>query len=469
MQSSPKPNRVLTVFSLVMINIIAIDSLRNLPTNAAAGLPIISFYLLGALCFLLPCALITAELATRFPQTGGAYVWVREAFGKQWAFISIWLQWIYNVVWYPTILVFIAANLGFLIAPQWANNKVYMLSMVIGLFSLATLGNFFGMKISSAVSSFSAIVGTLIPMIIMIILGVDWLWGQHNLAIAFHTQAFIPSLSHNNNLALISVVLFSLMGLEMSSVHAQEVKNPKKDYPKALTYSSLIIPTTMILATLTIVMIVPTKTLSIVNGMNQALQTITNALHVHWLLPMIIIMIIIGSFGGMAAWVIGPTKALMIAADDGTLPKFMGRTNRFGAPTGTLTVQFFLVLTISCLYLFYPHISTAYWILSDITAQLALLFYIILFISAIKLRYTQRHSQGTYRIPGKRNAGMWITATVAIAVCVTVMLLGFIRPEAIPTGNVFIYELFLIGGTVVFAFSPLLVILIKKTSQKKAA
>ena len=95
-----------------MINVIAIDSLRNLPANAEMGLTIAFFYVIIALLFLLPCILITAELATHWPKTGGAYVWVKEAFGPRWGFVSIWLQWIYNVFWYPTILSFIAVNIA---------------------------------------------------------------------------------------------------------------------------------------------------------------------------------------------------------------------------------------------------------------------------------------------------------------------------------------------------------------------
>ncbi len=105
--------RVLSVFSLVMINVIAIDSLRNLPTNADNGLTILLFYLIAAAIFLVPSVLVTAELATHRPKTGGVYVWVREAFGPQWGFFTIWLQWIYNVFWYPTILSFIAVNIAY--------------------------------------------------------------------------------------------------------------------------------------------------------------------------------------------------------------------------------------------------------------------------------------------------------------------------------------------------------------------
>src|SRR3990167_7253158 len=99
--------RVLSVFSLVMINVIAVDSIRTLPMAASYGALLITLYLIAALAFFIPTALITAELATTWPEKGGIYTWVKLAFGPKWGLCVVYLQWIYNVVWYPTILTLI--------------------------------------------------------------------------------------------------------------------------------------------------------------------------------------------------------------------------------------------------------------------------------------------------------------------------------------------------------------------------
>src|SRR5687767_4859264 len=103
---SSKPHKKLNLFALVMINVIAVDNLRSLTAGAEYGYALVFFYLLAAILFFIPTILVTAELATGWPTTGGVYVWVKEAFGEQWGFLTIWLQWIYNVVWYPTIFTF---------------------------------------------------------------------------------------------------------------------------------------------------------------------------------------------------------------------------------------------------------------------------------------------------------------------------------------------------------------------------
>jgi amino acid transporter len=110
--------KTLSVISLVMINVIAIDSVRTLPMGAEYGFSLVFYYLMAAVLFFLPVSLVAAELATGWPETGGVYVWVREAFGKKTGFVAIWLQWFYNVCWYPTIMATVAATLAYCIDPN---------------------------------------------------------------------------------------------------------------------------------------------------------------------------------------------------------------------------------------------------------------------------------------------------------------------------------------------------------------
>ena len=147
-----KNKKILGVFAVTMINVIAVDSLRTLPFSAAFGLSLVFFYILAAIMFFLPIALISAELATGWPSKGGIYVWVREAFGERWGFVVIWLQWVYNIVWYPTILAFIAGTIAYLVAPNLAENKIFMLTTILTILWAATLLNFFSIKVSSIVS-----------------------------------------------------------------------------------------------------------------------------------------------------------------------------------------------------------------------------------------------------------------------------------------------------------------------------
>ncbi|WP_131780894.1 APC family permease [Legionella gresilensis] len=449
MHSSKK---VLSVFSLVMINVIAVDSLRTLPMSAKLGLPLITYYIVAAITFFIPIALVAAELATAYPRTGGIYVWVREAFGQRAGFITIWLQWIYNVVWYPTILAFIAATFSYLFAPELANNKMYLLTTTIGLFWLFTFLNCFGMRLSSWVSTIGAIFGTILPMLLIIGLGIIWLAQGRPSAVDW-SSSWLPDFSNLGNLSLFAAVLFGLIGVEMSAVHAEEVKNPQRDYPRAILYSICIIFLTLVLSSLAIVVVVPNAKLSVVSGLIDAFAIFFSNYNMTWMTFIIALLIILGGLSGVSAWIIGPTKGLLIAARDGSLPPVFAKVNQYGSPAPILIIQSIIFTLLTSVFILFDSINAAYWLLSDLCAQMALLVYIFMFAAAIKLRYSQPDLPRVYKVPGG-NLLMWIISLTGIMCCILAMLIGFVPPTQIPIGNVAFFEAFLIIGLIVFVAIP---------------
>lgn len=450
--SKSQSKRVLTVFSLVMINVIAVDSVRTLPITAKLGLSLVSYYVLAAFIFFIPVALVAAELATAYPQTGGLYIWVREAFGRRAGFITIWLQWIYNVVWYPTILAFIAATIAYLFAPELANNKLFILLTIIILFWVFTLLNCFGMKVSSIVSTIGASIGTLVPMIGITFLGFFWLYQGRPIEIG-PLSSLWPDFSKLGNLSLFSAVLFGLLGMEMSAVHAEEVKNPQRDYPRALLFSTIIIFSTLVLGSLAIIIVVPNTELSVVSGLIDAYAIFFNAYHMPWMTQVTALFIIIGGLSGVSAWIIGPTKGLLVSARDGSIPSAFAQVNKYGAPVVILIAQGLIFTLLSCVFILFDSINAAYWILSDLCAQMALLVYLFMFAAAIKLRYSQPDMPRAYKIPGG-NLGMWIVAGVGIVCCSATIMIGFVPPTQIPFQNAFYFQAFLVGGLALFVLIP---------------
>lgn len=444
--------KILSVFSLVMINVIAVDSLRTLPISAKLGLSLISYYLVAAFAFFIPVALVAAELATAYPNTGGIYIWVREAFGKRAGFITIWLQWIYNVVWYPTMLSFIAATMAYLISPDLANNKFFLLGTAIILFWLFTLLNCFGMRLSSIVSVIGASIGTVLPMVAIIVLAIIWMIQGRPIAVNYPSSWF-PDFSSFGNLSLFSAILFGLIGMEMSAVHAEEVKNPQRDYPRALLYSTILIISTLSLGSLSIVIVVPNDNLSVVSGLIDAYAVFFASYHMPWMTSVIAVLIILGGLSGVSAWIIGPTKGLLVSARDGSLPPRFARVNKYGAPVTILVTQALIFTALSSIFIMIDSINAAYWMLSDLSAQMALLVYIIMFSAAIKLRYSKPDHPRGYTIPGG-NIVMWIVSGTGIICCIAAMLIGFVPPSQIPIGNVYLFESFLAGGLVLFVLIP---------------
>jgi putative glutamate/gamma-aminobutyrate antiporter len=456
--------KILSVFSLVMINVIAVNNLKTLPFSAQFGTSLIFFYLIAAFLFFIPSALVSAELATGWPSKGGIYVWVREAFGKRMAFLSIWLQWVYNVVWYPSILAFMAVIFAYLIDPALAKNKFYMLSMVVGSFWLCTLINLFGMKISSWISSFGALIGIIVPTIFITTLGAFWVFMGKPLQITMNWENILPDFTHFNNLAFLVAVLFGLIGMEMSAVHADEVKNPQTDYPKALLYSVFIILSALILASLAIACVIPKEQINIASGVIDAFLLFFAAFHLQWMLPIIIVLMLIGSLSSVTSWIIGPTKGLLVASEDGNLPKLFQQTNAQGVPAGLLIIQGIIVTILSSVFLFMPSINSSYWILSAMTAQLALIFYLFLFAAALKLRYSKPDQHRAFKVPGGK-IGIWMICTTAMLTCVIVIFFGFLPPPDMQINNIYVYEGILIAGMVLFCLPPFFIYRSKSTKK----
>lgn len=455
-QSSPR-RKALGFFQLVMINVIAVDSIRTLPFSAVYGFTLVFFYLLAAVTFFIPTALVSAELGTGWPTQGGIYVWVREAFGKKISFVTIWLNWIYNVFWYPTIMALIAGTFAYFFDPKLADNRWYMCFSVLILFWGATLINCFGMNVSSFFSTIGALVGTIFPMLLIALLGIIWIVQGNPVQTPLDAAHFFPTSWDTSNLAFLSTVLFGLLGLEMAATHAAEMRNPKRDYPRSLLVSGIIILATIVLASLALAIVVPAKDLSLATGIMQAFATFVAAYDLPWLLPLIAGFIVLGGLSAVGAWIIGPTHGLLVACRDGSLPKILGHTNKHGVPTNILILQAVIVSLLSLLFILLPTVNSSYWLLSVITAQLALLVYIALFAAGLKLYYSKPHVERAFRIPGKK-FGVWSVCSLGILSCVIVILLGFLPPSQVPVENIFLYEIVLIGGMVLCCGLPLLIL-----------
>ena len=389
----------MSLFTLTMINVIAIDSLRSIPMSAHYGFSLVFYYVLSALIFFIPSALISAELSTGWPQTGGIYVWVREAFGIPIGFLVIWLQWIYNICWYPTVLSLLAATLAYIIDPKLANNALYMLIVIFSVYWIITIVTLFGMRASGLLSTVTAIFGTLVPMVFITILGVVWLFCGKPMHISMSFHSFFPSILKPSHLALLLGILYGLVGMEMSATHAQEVKNPQKDYPKALLFSTIIILVSLILSSLAVAIVIPSDKLNLITGLLEAFLFFFKAFGLTWLIPVVAVLIVVGVIGGVGAWLIGPTRGLLVAAKDGCIPPFLQKTNKRNIPIAILITQGMVFSLISFIFLFMPSVNSSFWILSALTGQLALLSYVFMFAAAIWLRYKYPEVRRMYKIP----------------------------------------------------------------------
>lgn len=459
------PKRILSVFVLAMLNVSVMASLRNLPLVAEYGLEAVFYFLVVALFFLIPCALVSAELATGWPKAGGVYIWVREALGDRWGFFAIWIQWAHNLAWYPVILSFVATTIAYVVNPHLVDNKHFVLAVILVSFWGMTLINYLGIRASSWFSTIGVILGTILPGLFIIGLGFSWFFIANPDQIYLDTSAIIPHPEKFKNVVFLAGMFLAFAGLEVTAAHAANVINPQKNYPRSILIAALITFLIFMLGSLSIAVVIPQKEISLVSGLMEAFKTFFAHYRLDWILPIMGVLLIIGAIAEVNAWIIGPVKGLYATSIHGNLPPFFQKVNRFGMPTHLLLFQAIIVSLASLIFLHMPTLSSSYWILSALSAQSYLIMYILMFISALRLRYTKPHVPRTYKIPYPHK-GIWLACIMGIFSSCFAIFIGFFPPAQLQTGSLFFYESFLIIALLIMCGIPLIFYQLRKPSWR---
>ena len=466
MEQPVSQRRFMNVFLLAMLNLSIMASLRNLPIVAHYGYGLIIMYALVAITFLFPCAMISAELATGWAHTGGIYIWVREAFGARWGFFAVWMQWIHNVTWFPAILSFSAATLAYIINPALAENKLYLISVILVGFWGSTLFNCFGLKMSSWFSAFGVIAGTIVPGLLIIGFGLWWIFAGYPMQIQFSSGSLIPPLDNAQNVVFLAGLFLAFGGLEVTAVHVREVQNPQRNFPRAILLASLIALLLYVAGALSIALVIPPTKINLVSGLIEAFQIFFADYHLSYLLPPIALMIVFGAVGELNAWIIGPVRALHASSKHGDFPPALQKLNKRGIPANLLYMQGVIVSVVALIFLMMPSASSAFWILSAMSVQIYLVMYILMFLAAIKLRYSHEHVHRPYRIPYHK-PGIWLIAGMGIVSSTFAFLIGFIPPGQLDTGNILFYDGFLVVGISIMALIPIVLYTFRKDDWRE--
>ena len=262
----------LGVFTLAIMNVTAVVSLRGLPAEAVYGLSSAFYYLFAAIVFLIPTSLVAAELAAMFQDfQGGVFRWVGEAYGKKWGFLAFWVQWIESTIWYPTVLTFGAVSIAFIGTNDahdmtLASNKIYTLIVVLIIYWLATFISLKGMGWVGKVAKVGVLVGTIIPAALLIILGIAYLATGGHSNLDFHSR-FFPDLTNLDNVVLAASIFLFYAGMERGGIHVKDMQNPSMNYPKAVFIGALITVIIFVLGTFLLCIIIPAKDINLTQSL----------------------------------------------------------------------------------------------------------------------------------------------------------------------------------------------------------
>ncbi|MFE1443039.1 APC family permease [Streptomyces sp. NPDC058739] len=436
----------LTWLTLALMTTASVASLRAAPTMAVYGLACVFLYLLPAVVFLLPTALVSAELASGW--SGGVYRWVSEGLSKPLGFLAVWCQFAMTIFYYPSLLAFVASTIAYVIDPALASNGVYTAIVIMVLYWTGVWVSSRGTKALAGLSSWGLVIGTLIPGTLLVVLGMIFLAQGNPSAAPMTTSHLLPQWTGLASLVLIVNNFLSYSGMEMNAVHVSSLKDPAKEYPKSMFLAMGLVLLIFILPALAISWVVPAHQLSLTAGVMQAFEAFFGYFHIGWMTPIAAIMLISASLAGMLTWLAGPSKGLLeISRQEGYLPPFLQQLNKYGIQQNILVTQGIVTSVIALGYALIPNVSSVYWIFSTITTQVYLIVYLLMFAAAVRLRKSQPDHPRGYRVPALTLVCVvgWLSSLAALAI-------GFVPPSQFGGSSVLSYVVIVGGGLGILGF-----------------
>ena len=264
----------LRLWDVVAMNIVAIVGLRWISRSARIGAPAVTLWILACLLFFVPLAAVLAELSSRHPDQGGIYAWARRAFGPAHGFICGWCMWVNNLFYFPSLLLFAAANLLIpLGANHLADSRAYSVIFVLGFLWATTLLNILGYSAGKWLQHIGSI-ATWIPAVILIACGVIAFATQGS-ATSFAPSQLWPRDNMMDSIGLWSSLCFAFSGFEIASMVGQEIYEPRKTIPRSIVLSGIAITIIYILSSASILVAVPASELAERSGIADAVELVT--------------------------------------------------------------------------------------------------------------------------------------------------------------------------------------------------
>lgn len=458
----------ITMMAMAIMIVTSILSLRGLPSEAKYGIQSIFYYLFAAIVFLLPFSLVCAELASTYTKSGGLYRWVSEAFGPRWGWTAMYFEWQMVIIWFPTVLMFGAASLAYIFWPDsfdaaLASNKVYTFIVAMVIYWGATFNAFRGQRSANKLSTFGGMAGTIIPGAVLIVLGIVYFaTGRHDY---LADVPFFPDFTNAGTIVLAASIFLFYAGMEINAVHINDMRNPAKDFPRAVFVSIGIIVVVYALGTLVIGLVVPSDNINLLQSLLVAYKALWKSFNLSWLGNVMALLIMLGVVGQISVLVTGPSTGLMAVARSGYLPRSLQSVNKNGVNKPILYVAGVFVTLLCLVLIVLPTVESAYQIMSQMATIIYLFLVLIIYGAFIRLRRTQPNKRRGFKVPGGK-FGEILTCTVGIAGALLALVLSYLPPSQIDTGSPALYIGILLAGVGLFVAIPLIIYALRKPSWR---
>lgn len=461
----------LTLYGLIGITMAFFGTVRSVPTLAITGWTEIFYMFLASFLFALPITLISAEFSTTFPEEGGPQVWVEKGMGKKWGFVTSWLLWVQMFFGMVMVASTIGVLLGYVIGkPELATNNMYILATILISYWGITLLNLRYDMVKVA-GNWGAVIGVYIPFLFLIGLGLAYMIKNgiqpNNYLGHFKPSDLWPNFADLGSITYLSGIMFIFVGVEISSVHVNKVENPRRNYPVGVLFSVIAIILLNTIAGLTVANGIPKGQIQLANITQPYVIFLKNFGLPTVLANIVSLMILIGVLTQLSAWVLGPSKSMAKVADDGLLPPFFQKRNKRDIPITLVLIQASVITVVSLAYLLIPNVSSAFLMITCTTTILYCIVYLLIGISAIRVRYTMPNVDRPFRLGNKGNGVMWIIAILSLASTLVAIAVSFIPPNILAPSQHTFYIGFQVVATLLMIGIALIINKYKKPEWKK--
>ena len=440
----PHLKRVLGRRDLVLLFVVAVFNLNVLPSIAANGGVTVWLWAIALILFFWPQGIAVIELAHRYPGEGGVYLWAKEVFGDFHGFLSGWCYWTNNMMYVPTVMLYFVGVSVFVLGPGHeglADNRAFALLASVALLTILVVLNIVGLGVGKWINNLGGI-GTFFAAFLLMGLGVVVCakFGTHIRWSDFQIPAN-PRFVLNS----FGVICFGLVGLELASIMGDEIENPRNTLPGAVAWGGVLSGALYIGATLTLLVAVDKNSISVLQGIVQAVSHMAGQVGVGWVVAPFAFLLSLSIAGIGSAWLGGSARIPFVAGLDSYMPAWLGRIHpKYATPYAALIVHASVSLILVIVnFLSTGNVQASFQSLLSLAVVLQLIPFLYVFGGILKIALEREFKQLQYSRATLVAAGISGLATTAIA-----MVVAFFPAQQI--SSVLRYEIWMIGGTLLF-------------------
>lgn len=421
-------------------------NLNLVPVAAAGGFPALTLWGLALALFFLPQGVAVAEFSARYPDEGGIYVWTRKLFGDFHGWLCGWCYWTNNIFYVPTLLLYLVGISVYVGGPSLARaeeNRLFVFVSSLALLWIFTALNIRGLGVGKWVNNLGGM-GAAVAAAMLVATGIlsfRHLGERPRLG----ASALLPDLYELDEwrtVSALSVICFGLVGLELGSVMGGEIREPRRNVPRAALLGGLACAALYLSATFALLLALPANELSVIQGVLQAFERMADRAGLSRLLAPLALVLAISIAGATSAWLGGSARIPFVAGLDRYLPEALSRLHpRWRTPRNALLAHAAASSVFISMSFIGVRVRDAYLTLLELAVVLQLIPFLYLYGGLIRVAGTPG---GHYR----NRTGVMLSGVAGLITTLGALAAAFVPSTSVE--SIWKFELKLALGVAIF-------------------